>query len=96
MHVSAESLQLLCNRALPLFKAAGGGSVVTISYLGAERVVPGYNLMGVAKAALEASVRYLAYDMGPSNVRVNAISCGPINTLAASAVPGAACNCNHN
>ena len=65
-----------------------GGSIVTLSYLGGERVVPHYNVMGVAKAALEASVRYLAFDMGKQKVRVNAISAGPIKTLAASGVHG--------
>ena len=63
-----------------------GGSIITLSYLGSEKVIPNYNVMGVAKAALEASVRYLAYDLGPSNIRVNAISAGPQKTLAASAV----------
>ena len=64
----------------------GGGSIVTLSYLGGERVVPHYNVMGVAKAALEASVRYLAADLGPRGIRVNAISAGPIKTLAARGV----------
>jgi enoyl-[acyl-carrier protein] reductase I len=67
---------------------AQGGSIVTLSYLGGERVVPHYNVMGVAKAALEMSVRYLAADLGPRNIRVNAISAGPIKTLAASGVKG--------
>ena len=66
----------------------GGGSIVTMTYLGGERVTPGYNIMGVAKAALQASVRYLAYDLGPKNIRVNAISAGPINTLAARGISG--------
>jgi enoyl-[acyl-carrier protein] reductase I len=65
-----------------------GGSIVTLTYLGAERVVPHYNVMGVAKAALEATVRYLAHDLGPKNIRVNAISAGPIRTLAARGVAG--------
>jgi enoyl-[acyl-carrier protein] reductase I len=65
-----------------------GSSVVTLTYLGSERVVPNYNVMGVAKAALEASVRYLASDLGPKGIRVNAISAGPINTLAARAIAG--------
>jgi enoyl-[acyl-carrier protein] reductase I len=64
-----------------------GGSLVTLTYLGAERVVPNYNIMGIAKAALEASVRYLAADLGEFNIRVNAISAGPIKTLAASGIP---------
>ena len=63
-----------------------GGAIITLTYFGAERVMPHYNVMGVAKAALEASVRYLAVDLGPSNIRVNAISAGPIKTLAASGI----------
>jgi enoyl-[acyl-carrier protein] reductase I len=66
----------------------GGGSIVTLSYLGADRVFPNYNVMGVAKAALECSVRYLASDLGPSGIRVNAVSAGPIKTLAASGIAG--------
>jgi enoyl-[acyl-carrier protein] reductase I len=84
--VSAYSLVALSRAALPLMKE--GGSILTLSYLGAERVVPHYNVMGVAKAALEASVRYLAHDLGPRGVRVNAISAGPIRTLAARGVSG--------
>ncbi len=68
------------------WNAAGGGSILTLTYLGSERVFPNYNVMGVAKAALEASVRYLASDLGPRNIRVNAISAGPIKTLAASGI----------
>ncbi|MFS8523799.1 MAG: enoyl-ACP reductase [Limnochordales bacterium] len=86
--VSAYSLAALANGARPLMKAAGGGSIVTLTYYGAEKVVAGYNVMGVAKAALEASVRYLAHDLGPDNIRVNAISAGPMKTLAARGVPG--------
>lgn len=86
--VSAYSLAALANAARPLMKAAGGGSIVTLTYYGAEKVVAGYNVMGVAKAALEAAVRYLAYDLGPENIRVNAISAGPMKTLAARGVPG--------
>ena len=67
---------------------AGGGSILTLSYLGAQRVFTNYNVMGVAKAALEASVRYLAADLGPKNIRVNAISAGPIKTLAAAGISG--------
>ena len=63
-----------------------GGSIVTLTYFGGERVVPGYNLMGVCKAALDAAVKYLAYDLGPKKIRVNAVSAGPVKTLAASAV----------
>ena len=86
--VSAYSLTLLAQKAAPLFEKKGGGSIVTLTYLGGERVAPGYNVMGVAKAGLEASVKYLAYDLGPKNIRVNAISAGPINTLAARAISG--------
>ncbi|MCG3175878.1 MAG: Enoyl-[acyl-carrier-protein] reductase [NADH] FabI [Candidatus Omnitrophica bacterium] len=86
--VSAYSFTLLCQKALPLFEKAGGGSAVTLSYLGGERVMPGYNVMGVAKAALECSVKYLAADLGPKSVRVNAISAGPVNTLAARGISG--------
>ena len=84
METSVYSLTALCSRAAPLMKS--GGAILTMSYLGAERVVPHYNVMGVAKAALEASVRYLAADFGPSGIRVNAISAGPIRTLAASGI----------
>jgi enoyl-[acyl-carrier protein] reductase I len=86
LDVSAYSLVAVTKAALPLM--TNGGSVVTLTYLGAERVVPHYNVMGVAKAALEASVRYLAHDLGPKNIRVNAISAGPIKTLAARGVSG--------
>lgn len=86
--VSAYSLTPLCHKAAPLMEKRGGGSVITLSYLGGERVAPGYNVMGVAKAALESSVRYLAYDLGAKNIRVNAISAGPINTLAARGISG--------
>lgn len=86
LDVSAYSLVAVARAAMPLM--TDGGSIVTLSYLGAERVVPHYNVMGVAKAALECSVRYLAYDLGPKNIRVNAISAGPIKTLAARGVSG--------
>jgi enoyl-[acyl-carrier protein] reductase I len=69
-------------------EARGGGSILTLTYLGSQRVFTNYNVMGVAKAALEASVRYLAADLGPKNIRVNAISAGPIKTLAASGISG--------
>src|SRR5204863_944348 len=72
-------------RAEPLMEGRGG-SIVTLSYYGAEKVVPNYNVMGVAKAALEACVRYLAWDMGPKKIRVNAISAGPVKTLAAAGI----------
>jgi enoyl-[acyl-carrier protein] reductase I len=84
--ISSYSLTALARRVVPLME--GGGSIVTLSYLGGERVVPHYNVMGVAKAALEMSVRYLAADLGPKGIRVNAISAGPIKTLAASGVHG--------
>ena len=84
--VSAYSLAALCQSAQGLM--GEGGSVIALSYLGSTRVVPNYNVMGVAKAALEASVRYLAADLGPQGVRVNAVSAGPIKTLAASGISG--------
>ena len=83
--VSAYSLTAVTRAALPLMEGRDG-SIVTLSYIGAGRVVPNYNVMGIAKAALEASVRYLANDVGPRGIRVNAISAGPIRTLAASGV----------
>lgn len=86
MDISAYSLVALTQAALPLMP--NGGSVLTLTYYGAEKVVPHYNVMGVAKAALEASVRYLAADLGPAGVRVNAISAGPIKTLAAAGIAG--------
>jgi enoyl-[acyl-carrier protein] reductase I len=88
LDVSAFSLVALAAGAAPLMAARGGGSILTLTYLGSERVFPNYNVMGVAKAALEASVRYLASDLGPQNIRVNAISAGPVRTLAASGVSG--------
>lgn len=84
MDISAYSFTAVAQRAVPLMK--NGGSLVTLSYYGAEKVMPHYNVMGVAKAALEASVRYLAVDLGRDNIRVNAISAGPIKTLAASGI----------
>jgi len=87
LDVSAYSLAAVAGAALPLMKDRQG-SIVTLTYLGAERAIQNYNVMGVAKAALEASVRYLANDLGPHGVRVNAISAGPIKTLASSAVGG--------
>ncbi len=84
MAISCYSFTALCQRAVPLM--SDGGSMLTLSYTGAERVMPHYNVMGVAKAALESSVRYLAADLGPQNIRVNAISAGPIKTLAASGI----------
>lgn len=86
--VSAYTLVSLSNAALPLFEKAGGGAVMAMTFNAVERVVPSYNAMAVAKAALETCVRYLAVDLGPRNVRVNAISAGPLKTLSASAVKG--------
>jgi len=86
--VSAYSLTLLSQKMAPLMEKKGAGSILTMTYLGGERVAPGYNVMGIAKAALQASVLYLAYDLGPKNIRVNAISAGPINTLAARGISG--------
>ena len=88
LDVSAYSLIGLTRGAAPLMERRGGGSVLTLTYMGSARVFPHYNVMGVAKAALEATVRYLASDLGPANTRVNAISAGPIKTLAASGIPG--------
>jgi enoyl-[acyl-carrier protein] reductase I len=84
--VSAYSLVALARAAAPLMTE--GGSILAMSYYGAEKVVPHYNVMGVAKAALEASTRYLAYDLGPKRIRVNCISAGPVNTLAARGISG--------
>ena len=84
--VSAYSLVALSRAAAPLM--TDGGSIMAMSYFGAEKVVPHYNVMGVAKAALEASTRYLAYDLGPKKIRVNGISAGPVNTLAARGIAG--------
>jgi enoyl-[acyl-carrier protein] reductase I len=86
LDISAYSLAALARRAAPMME--GGGSIVALTYLGSERVIPGYNIMGVAKAALEAGIRYLAHDLGKRNIRVNGISSGPISTLAARGVPG--------
>ena len=87
MDISCYSLVDVARRAAPLMK--NGGSLITMTYLGAQRVLPNYNVMGVAKAALEASVRYLANDLGPDGIRVNAVSPGPMRTLAGSAIGGA-------
>ena len=88
LDVSAYSLVACARAAEPLMEAAGGGSILTMTYLGGERAVPHYNVMGVAKAALDASVRYLAWDLGRKNIRVNAISAGPVRTLAARSIAG--------
>jgi len=86
LDISAYSLIGLTRAMAPLMKKRGGGSVLTLTYLGSQRVFTNYNVMGVAKAALEATVRYLASDLGPDNIRVNAISAGPIKTLAAMGI----------
>ena len=88
LDISAYSLIALARGAQPLMEARGGGSVLTLTFLGSDRVFPNYNVMGVAKAALESSVRYLAADLGPENIRVNAISAGPVKTLAAAGIGG--------
>jgi len=88
LDVSAYSLVACARAAEPLMEAAGGGSIVTMTYLGGERAVPHYNVMGVAKATLDASVRYLASDLGQKNIRVNAVSAGPVRTLAARSIAG--------
>jgi len=88
MDISAYSLIALARAAAPLMEKRGGGSIVTMSYLGSTRVFPNYNVMGVAKAALEANVRYLAADLGPRNIRVNAVSAGPIKTISAMGISG--------
>lgn len=86
--VSAYSLLAMARAAREPMKRSGGGSIVAMSYLGAQRAVPGYNVMGVAKAALESTVRYLALELGEDGIRVNAVSGGPLKTLAASAIRG--------
>lgn len=87
LDVSAYSLVVLARHAAQLMEGRGG-AIVTMTYLGSEKVIPNYNVMGVAKAALEASVKYLAHDLGPQGIRVNAISAGPIRTLAAAGIAG--------
>jgi enoyl-[acyl-carrier protein] reductase I len=88
LDISTYSLVALTRAMVPLMEKRGGGSVLTLTYLGSQRVFTNYNVMGVAKAALESSVRYLAADLGPRNIRVNAISAGAIKTLAASGISG--------
>ncbi len=88
LEISAYSLVALARAAEPLMETRGGGSIVTLSYIGAVRAVPNYNVMGVAKAALEACVRYLALDLGEKGIRVNALSAGPARTLSSSAISG--------
>jgi enoyl-[acyl-carrier protein] reductase I len=88
LDVSSYSLVAAARAAEPLMEKAGGGAILTMTYLGGERAVPHYNVMGVAKAALDASVRYLAWDLGQKNIRVNAVSAGPVRTLAARSIAG--------
>ncbi len=88
LDVSAYSLVACAHAAEPLFESRGGGAIVTMTYLGGERAVPHYNVMGVAKATLDSSVKYLAWDLGEKNVRVNAVSAGPVRTLAARSIAG--------
>src|SRR6188768_163933 len=88
LDISAYSLVACARAAEPLMGARGGGSIVTMTYLGGERAVPHYNVMGAAKAALDSSVQYLAWDLGQKNIRVNAISAGPVRTLAARSIAG--------
>jgi enoyl-[acyl-carrier protein] reductase I len=88
LDVSAYSLVALARAAEPLMAAGDGGSILTMTYLGGERAVPHYNVMGVAKAALDSSVQYLAWDLGQKDIRVNAISAGPVRTLAARSIAG--------
>ena len=86
--ISAYSLVACARSAEPLMEKAGGGSIVTMTYLGGERAVPHYNVMGVAKATLDSCVKYLAWDLGAKNIRVNAVSAGPVRTLAARSIAG--------
>ncbi|MFP6663549.1 MAG: enoyl-ACP reductase [Deltaproteobacteria bacterium] len=86
LDISAYSLIGLARGALPLMEKAGGGSIITLTYDGSQRVIPNYNVMGVAKAALESATRYLAADLGQQNIRVNAVSPGPIKTLSAAGI----------
>ncbi len=88
MDISAYSLIAMANRAAPLMERSGGGAMLTMTFNASQRTYPNYNIMAVAKAALETSVRYLAYEMGPRNIRVNAISAGPVRTLAARSITG--------
>ncbi len=86
LDISAYSLVACARAAEPMMEARGGGSIVTMTYLGGERAMPQYNVMGVAKSALDSCMRYLAMDLGPKNIRVNAISAGPVRTLAARSI----------
>ncbi len=86
MHVSCYSFVEMTRKLEPLMEAAGGGTVLTLSYYGAEKVIPNYNVMGIAKSALEASIRYMAVDLGDKNIRINGISSGPIRTISAQGI----------
>ena len=88
LDVSTYSLVASARAAEPMMEAAGGGAILTMTYLGGERAVPHYNIMGVAKAALDASMNYLAWDLGSKNIRINAVSAGPVRTLAARSIAG--------
>src|SRR6185503_9020678 len=88
LDISAYTYMAMANRAAPLMTNPGGGAMIAMSYYGAAKAVPGYNVMGVAKSALESATRYLAHDLGKSNVRVNTISGGPLRTMSALAVGG--------
>ena len=88
LDISAYTYMAMANRAAPLMTNPGGGSMLAMSYYGAEKAVPGYNVMGVAKSALESAARYLAHELGPKNIRVNTISGGPLRTMSAMAVGG--------
>jgi enoyl-[acyl-carrier protein] reductase I len=88
LDISAFSLIAMTRRAVPLFDKAGGGAVLTMTFNASQRTYPNYNIMAVAKGALETEVRYLAYELGPKNIRVNAISAGPVRTLAARSITG--------
>jgi enoyl-[acyl-carrier protein] reductase I len=88
LDISAYSLIAMTRRAAPLMERSGGGAVVTMTFNASQRAYPNYNIMAVAKAALEAEVRYLAYELGPRQIRVNAISAGPVRTLAARSITG--------
>ena len=88
LEISAYSLVALARSVRDMMKESGGGSLITLTFLGGSKVIPGYNIMGVAKAALDVSMRYLAYDLGPDNIRVNAISSGPISTLSSMCIEG--------
>ena len=88
LDISSYSMIAMARRAEPLMRSRGGGAMVTLTYMASERAFPGYNIMAVAKAALECSVRYLAWELGDGGIRVNAISAGPVRTLAAKGIPG--------